>query len=68
MSRKKSSAKPRYTRADVELALRNLIRKGKVVAREDVNGQVVYFVSETAPPNEPFELKSYESYRRRLLS
>lgn len=65
MSRKKSSAKPRYTRADVEAALQNLTRKGKIVARQDVNGQVVYFTPECAPPNKPFEL---ESYRRRITA
>jgi hypothetical protein len=63
MSRKKSSAKPRYTRADVEVALQNLVKKGKIVARQDINGQTVYFVPECAPPNAPFEL---ESYRRGL--
>lgn len=53
MSRSKSSAKPRYSRADVEAALRNLIRKGLVVAREDINGKVTYFTTECAPPLEP---------------
>jgi len=64
MSRQKSSAKPRYTRADVEVALQNLVRKGKIVARQNVNGRIVYFVPECAPANEPFEL---ESYRRGLV-
>jgi hypothetical protein len=65
MSRRKSSAKQKHTRADVEAAIQNLIRKGLVVAREDINGKVVYFSSDSAPPLEPFEL---ESYRRKLKS
>jgi hypothetical protein len=64
MSRKKSSAKPRYTRADVEVALQNLIGNGLIVAREDINGKVVYFPTECAPPLDPFF--DLESYRRSL--
>ncbi len=62
MSRKKPSSKPNYSRADVEAAMRNLVRKGLVVAREGVDGKVVYFTTEFAPPLKPFEL---ESSRRR---
>ena len=58
MSRRKSSAKPRYSSADVEAVLRNLIRRGLVVAREDINGTVAYFTTESAPPLEPFEPES----------
>jgi hypothetical protein len=66
MSRRKSSAKPNYSRADVEAALRNLIRKGLVVAREDINGKVVYFTTESAPPLEPFELESLSAQANQL--
>jgi hypothetical protein len=53
MSRKKSSAQPNYTRADVEAAVRNLVAKGLVVAREDANGKVTYFPADSAPPPGP---------------
>jgi hypothetical protein len=45
------------SKADVEAAMRNFIRRGLVVAREDVNGKVSYFPTECAPPLEPFELE-----------
>jgi hypothetical protein len=56
MSRKRSFDKSKYTRADVEVAMQNLVRKGLIVARTDVNGQVVYFAPEYAPHG-PFEYK-----------
>jgi hypothetical protein len=59
MSRRRSFDKSKYTRADVELAAQNLVRKGLIVARTDINGQVVYFIPECAPPLGPFELQSY---------
>jgi hypothetical protein len=65
MSRKRAAARPQYTRADVEAAAQNLVRKGLIVARTDVNGKVVYFPVGHEPPPEPFEL---ESYRRKLRS
>jgi hypothetical protein len=58
----RSGGKPNYPRTDVEAVLPNLIQKGLVVAREDINGKVAYFATELAPPLEPFEL---ESYRRK---
>jgi hypothetical protein len=63
MSRKRSSDKSELTRAEVEAAMKSLLRKGLIVARTDVNGQVVYFTHECAPPPGPFELRSY---RRRI--
>jgi hypothetical protein len=60
MSRKKLSANRKHSRADVEAAVRNLVRKGLVVAREDINGKVVYFAVGHEPPSGPFE------YRRGL--
>lgn len=63
MSSRKLSANPKYSRADVEAAVRNLVRKGLVVAREDTNGKVVYFAIGRGPPPGPFEL---EAYRRGL--
>jgi hypothetical protein len=59
MARKKSSLGLDYSAPDVQAAVRNLIKKGMVVARQDVNGKVVYFATEFAPPLGPFELKSY---------
>jgi hypothetical protein len=58
MSRKGSFDKSKYTRADVEVAMQNLVRKGLIVARTDINGQVVYFATEYAPPPGPFERQS----------
>ena len=50
MSRRKTSAKPKYTRADVQAAVKNLIRRGLIVERTDINGKVVYFPTDSAPP------------------
>jgi hypothetical protein len=63
MSGKKSSAKPGISRAEVKIALQSLVRKGFVVARKDVEGRIVYFTKENAPPLGPFRL---ETYRRTL--
>jgi hypothetical protein len=59
MSGKKSSARSK----DAQAAVGNLLAKGLVVARQDVNGKVVYFPADCAPSPGPFEL---ESYRRGL--
>jgi hypothetical protein len=58
-----SRNKQKYTKADVEAAAQNLVRKGLLVARQDANGKTMYFTPESAPPPGPFEL---ESYRRKL--
>jgi len=50
VSRRKTSAKPKYTRADVQAAVKNLIRRGLIVERTDINGKVVYFPTDSAPP------------------
>jgi hypothetical protein len=58
MSHKKLSAQPKHSGADVEAALQNLIRKGLVVARRDVNGKVTYFTTDSAPTLGHFDPKS----------
>ncbi|MGY3618429.1 hypothetical protein ACVJGD_004625 [Bradyrhizobium sp. USDA 10063] len=58
MSRKKTSAE--YSKADMQVAVQNLIAKGLVVARE-VNGKVRYFAAEYAPPPGLPELDSSQS-------
>jgi len=63
MSRKKPLANSKYTKADVEAAVRNLVRKGLIIAQEDLDGKVVYLPIDRGPPSGPFEL---EVYRRGL--
>ena len=59
MAGKRPTHQQSFSRADVRDALRNLARKGLVVARKDVDGKVVYFCPEYAPPPGPFRLGSY---------
>lgn len=63
MASKRPTAHRSLSKADVRAALRNLAKKGLIVARKDVDGKVVYFRPEDAPPLEPFKL---ESYRRKI--
>jgi DNA-binding MarR family transcriptional regulator len=39
---------PKYSRADIEEALRNLVRKGLVITKEDEDGRTRYFVNPLA--------------------
>lgn len=48
MLRTKSSNK-KYSRADVEAALQNLIKKGLVVTRTDADGRIRYIDAQEAP-------------------
>jgi hypothetical protein len=50
MSRNKSDR--RYSRAEIEVAVRNLAKKGQVVIRIDNEGREVFIASEFAPPVE----------------
>jgi hypothetical protein len=41
---------PRYSRAEIKAAIRNLVKKGLVVIDRDMKGRTVYSVAEPAPP------------------
>jgi hypothetical protein len=60
---------PKYSRADIEEALRNLIRKGLVVTKEDEDGRTRYFVNPLASvPESKGRLSLSPRQRRRLAA
>jgi hypothetical protein len=60
MARIKPMAQRDLSRSDVRAALRNLVERGLVVARTNVDGKAVYFCPEFAPPLGPFKLESHQ--------
>ena len=58
---------PKYSRADIEAALRNLIRKGLVVTKEDDNDRTRYVANPLASvPESKGRLSLSRRQRRRL--
>jgi hypothetical protein len=59
---------PKYSRADIEEALRNLVRKGLVITKEDEDGRTRYFANPLASVPELKRLSLSPRQRRRLTA